>query len=139
MKKFVDIKLLKFILVGILNTIFSAVIMVMLYNIAGFGYWSSSAVSYVLGSILSFILNKNYTFNSDTPLIISGLKFALNIIICYLVAYSMAKPIVEILLSKTAFDAKITDQISMLFGMVLFTGLNYFGQRFFAFKDTKKD
>lgn len=28
----------------------------------------------------------------------------------------------------------VRDNVSMLVGMVLFTGLNYLGQRFFAFK-----
>jgi hypothetical protein len=30
------------------------------------------------------------------------------------------------------------DNVSMLVGMVLFTGLNYLGQRFFAFKSDEK-
>ena len=38
MRKFFDIKLIKFVLVGILNTVFSAAIMFLLYNLAHFGY-----------------------------------------------------------------------------------------------------
>lgn len=137
MKKFFDIKLLKFLLVGVLNTVFSAVIMILLYNIAGLGYWSSSAIAYVLGSILSFILNKNYTFSNDAPILKTGLKFSLNIAICYLIAYSIAKPTVIILLGKLPLEHKMIEQIAMLFGMVLFTGLNYIGQRYLIFKETK--
>ena len=37
-------------------------------------------------------------------------------------------------LSETA-----SDNIAMLGGMVLFVGLNYLGQRFFAFKDAGKE
>ena len=129
-----DQKLLKFILVGIANTLFSAAIMFLLYNLAHFGYWGSSAISYILGSVLSFVLNKNFTFQNRDSVLKTGLKFALNVAICYMIAYSFAKPAVMWVLSSFSLSQNITDQISMLFGMCLFTGLNYIGQRFFAFK-----
>ncbi len=129
-----DAKLLKFILVGIANTLFSAVIMFLLYNLAHFGYWGSSAISYILGSILSFILNKSFTFQNKDSVLKTGLKFALNVAVCYVIAYSLAQPAITWLLASFNLSKNITDQISMLFGMCLFTGLNYIGQRFFAFK-----
>ena len=129
-----DKKLLKFLLVGVANTLFSAVIMFLLYNLAHFGYWGSSAISYILGSILSFVLNKSFTFQNRDSVLKTGLKFALNVAVCYAIAYSLAKPAVIWVLSSFSLPQNITDQISMLFGMCLFTGLNYIGQRFFAFK-----
>lgn len=133
-KELFDAKLIKFILVGIANTLFSMVIMFLLYNLAHFGYWGSSAISYILGSILSFILNKSFTFQNKDSVLKTGLKFALNVAVCYVIAYSIAQPAVTWLLSGFALAQNVTDQISMLFGMCLFTGLNYIGQRFFAFK-----
>ncbi len=108
--------------------------MFLLYNLAHFGYWGSSAISYILGSVLSFVLNKNFTFQNRDSVLKTGLKFALNVAICYMIAYSFAKPAVMWVLSSFSLSQNITDQISMLFGMCLFTGLNYIGQRFFAFK-----
>ncbi len=134
LREIFDQKLLKFILVGIANTLFSAAIMFLLYNLAHFGYWGSSAISYILGSVLSFVLNKNFTFQNRDSVLKTGLKFALNVAICYMIAYSFAKPAVMWVLSSFSLSQNITDQISMLFGMCLFTGLNYIGQRFFAFK-----
>lgn len=133
--KIFDAKLIKFGFVGILNTIFSAIIMLLLYNLVEFNYWGASAIAYIMGSILSFILNRNYTFKSKTPILIAGMKFTLNIAICYLVSYSLAKPIMKSILIQTQLKAKTIEQISMLLGMVLFTIFNYFGQRFFAFKE----
>ena len=138
MRKFFDIKLIKFVLVGILNTVFSAAIMFLLYNLAHFGYWGASAVSYVLGSILSFVLNKRFTFENKDSVWKTGLRFAVNVAVCYLAAYSLAKPCVRWVLSSTALSANVVEQISMLFGMVLFTAFNYVGQRFFAFKETER-
>ena len=130
-----DIKFLKFVFVGIINTIFGTALMFLLYNLASFGYWGSSAVSYILASILSFFLNKNFTFRNKESTLKTALRFTVNIAICYLLAYSMSKPIVIGILSNTSLSKSIVEQISMLLGMVLFTTLNYVGQRFFAFKE----
>ena len=59
-----DAKLWKFLLVGVINTIVGTAIMFGLYNIAGCSYWVASAANYVLTSILSFFLNKYFTFRS---------------------------------------------------------------------------
>jgi putative flippase GtrA len=130
-----DIKFLKFVLVGIINTIFSTVIMFLLYNLANFGYWGSSTVSYILASILSFFLNKSFTFRNKESTAKTAVRFTLNIAVCYLAAYSISKPIVTRILLNTSLSKSIVEQFSMLLGMVLFTMLNYIGQRFFAFKE----
>ena len=135
MAKIFDIKLIKFILVGVANTLLSAAIMFLLYNLAHFGYWGSSAISYVLGSILSFVLNKIYTFKNKDSIWKTALKFAANVAVCYVIAYSLAQPVVTALLRNTGWETSVIEQLSMLFGMCLYTALNYFGQRFFAFKE----
>ena len=62
-------------------------------------------------------------------------KFVLNITVCYLLAYGMAKPLVSFVLSD--FNEKIQGNVSMLFGMGFFVVLNYLGQRLFVFKKTQ--
>lgn len=130
-KNIIDIKTLKFLLVGILNTIVGTLIMFSLYNLAGCSYWLSSLTNYVLTSILSFFLNKYFTFKNKETSFSQVLRFILNIIICYIIAYGLAKPFVLWILSGTS--TKIQENVAMLVGMVLFTCLNYIGQRFFAF------
>ncbi|MDO5761016.1 MAG: GtrA family protein [Bacteroidota bacterium] len=130
--KFLDRTFLRFILVGIVNTLFGYSVMFIAYNVLNLNYWISSAANYFFGSILSYFLNKYYTFGYKKKSWQVILKFTFNIIICYLVAYGVAKPIMAWLLS--SFDKKIQENIAMLFGMCLFVILNYTGQRFFAFK-----
>jgi putative flippase GtrA len=130
-----DVKFLKFLLVGTINTIFGTGIMLLLYNLANFGYWRSSAVSYILASILSFFLNKSFTFRNKESIVKTAFRFTVNIAVCYLLAYSISKPIVTRILSNTSLSNSIVEQLSMVLGMVLFTMLNYIGQRFFAFKE----
>lgn len=62
LNKWVDKTFLKFILVGIINTLFGTAIMFSFYNIFHFNYWISSGANYFFGSILSYFLNKYFTF-----------------------------------------------------------------------------
>lgn len=124
--------MLKFLAVGVLNTAFGAAIMFLLYNLAGCTYWVSSAANYILGSILSYFLNKYFTFQNKEHSWKIVAKFAANILVCYLIAYGVAKPLTLELMSRQ--PQKIQENAAMLVGMVLFTGLNYLGQRYFAFR-----
>ncbi len=122
----------KFMLVGIINTIVGTGVMFLLYNLAGVNYWISSASNYIVGSIVSYILNKYFTFNNKEKSLRQMIKFVVNISVCYLLAYGIAKPMVAFILSPLSVTAK--DNIAMLVGMGLFVILNYIGQRFFVFK-----
>ncbi len=133
MKKLFDPSLWKFLLVGVANTLLSAVIMFLL---EGLGYWPSTAIAYVAGSALSFFLNRNFTFQSKAPFWPSLLRFAINVAVCYLIAYSVAQPLVRLILGGTGISTEWQERLAKLGGMVLFTALNYFGQRFFAFTET---
>ncbi len=129
----IDGKTIKFLIVGVVNTLFGAAIMFGLYNLAGCSYWLSSAANYFLGSILSFFLNKSFTFGNKDSLRNTVPKFVLNILICYLLAYGIAKPAVLYLLEGS--PATIQENLAMFVGMCLFTAFNYIGQRYFAFKE----
>lgn len=137
MKNIIDKKLLKFILVGILNTLVGTVIMFGLYNLAGCSYWVSSAANYVIGSILSYVLNKRFTFRHRGEIAQSALRFAGNIAVCYLLAYGIAKPAAQAIL--TGATQQVQENIAMLAGMILFTGFNYLGQRYFVFGEKNEE
>lgn len=131
MKKLFDASMWKFLLVGVANTLLSAVIMFLL---EGLGYWPSTAIAYVAGSVMSFFLNRHFTFQSKAPFWPSVLRFAINVAVCYLIAYSLAQPLAELILGWIGLPAIWVERLAKLGGMVLFTCLNYFGQRFFAFR-----
>lgn len=135
-KTFLNKTFLKFVIVGVINTIVGTAIMFGFYNLLHLNYWISSAANYFFSSILSFFLNKHFTFKNTEKGFLPILRFALNIIICYAIAYGVAKPLVGVILSNAT--PVIKDNGAMLVGMGLFVVLNYFGQRFFAFNETKK-
>lgn len=132
LRKLFDEKLLKFILVGVVNTLVGTAIMFGLYNLAHCSYWVSSAANYILTSILSYFLNKYFTFQNRERSVGQVVRFIVNIAVCYGLAYGLAKPLCLQLLANAS--ATVRDNVSMLVGMCLFTGLNYLGQRLFAFR-----
>ena len=127
LKKIFDPTLFRFLLVGVVNTLVGYGVMFGLYNLAGLhlwgdpGYWISSAANYLVGSVVSFFLNKHFTFRSREK----GPG---------VVAYGLAKPAMGALLSGTALSPQLQGNLTMLAGSGLFVLLNYFGQRFFAFR-----
>lgn len=144
-KKFFDIKFWKFILVGILNTVVGMGLQFLFFNLFGWNEWISSIIGYILGSILSYFLNKHFTFKNKDKGIMPILKFALNIAVCYGLAYGIAIPLVKWICltnSLTMFgwtNAVFAGNFSMIVGSCLFVAFNYIGQRFFAFREKKTD
>ncbi len=149
--KFIDKKLLKFGLVGVLNTVVGYLINFVALNVFNLGYWVSVLLNYIPTSILSFVLNKYFTFKSKGNIKKEAVKFAVNIIVCMTLAYGIAQPATTYLMGlandglfevieKLTFGflsgrEQIINNVATLVGMVLFVVFNYTGQRFFAFKN----
>ena len=161
-KNILDITFWKFVLVGIVNTLVGTAVMFAAYNVLHLSYWISSASNYVVGSIVSYFLNKYFIFQNKEKSVKQVVIFIFNITICYLLAYGFAKPIISWVLSKqlVKFALNITvcylvayglakplvswflhgqsksvqDNLSMLVGMGAFVVFNYVGQRVIVFR-----
>lgn len=126
---------IRFLVVGVINTVIGTAVMFIAYNAFGMSYWISSLLNYCIGSIVSYLLNKYYTFQQKEKSLREVVQFVLNIAICYFVAYFLAAEIVQFALK--SYSSVVIDNLSMVVGMVLFVLLNYVGQRLFVFR--KKD
>ena len=131
MARLIDKSIPKFLLVGVGNTLLS---MVLMFLLGGLGYWPSTAIAYVAGAVLSFFLNRRFTFHSEETLGRSAVKFALNVAVCYVLGYGLARGLMGILAPWSPLSPLWWERLSKLVGMGLYTVLNYFGQRFFAFR-----
>lgn len=129
-----DRSFLIFLIVGVVNTLFGTAIMLVLYNVFGCSYWVSSFCDYFFGSILSYFLNKRFTFHYQQTDLRSIVRFTLNIVVCYLLAYSAALPLTRQALRSLDLSKPVVENVAMLVGTVLFMLINYLGQKFFAFK-----
>ena len=134
LKQFLSREFLTFLVVGVVNTLFGTAIMLVLYNVFGCSYWVSSFCDYFFGSILSYFLNKHFTFHYQGTDWRSIVKFALHIIVCYLIAYSLALPLTQAALESLQLSKPVVENVAMLVGTVLFMVINYLGQKFYAFK-----
>lgn len=139
-RNLLDSSFIRFLIVGIINTLVGTAVMFGLYNLAGLhrwgelGYWLSTVGNYTVGSVVSFFLNKHFTFRNTEKGGGVVVRFVVNIAVCMVLAYGIAQKAVEAVLASSFLSEQLRGNISMLAGMGLFVVLNYFGQRFFAFR-----
>lgn len=125
-------EVIHFGIVGVANTLMGLVIMEVLYNLIHMNYWLSSGISYFVGSVFSYHANGKLTFKVENKDKWLPWRFAANIIVCYLVAFGIAQPLVRYLLS--AQTKTIVDNVAMILGMCIFIVMNFFGQKLFVFR-----
>lgn len=150
-KEFI-MEVIHFGMVGVINTLMGWGIMAVLYNLIHMNYWLSSGISYFIGSIFSYHANAKVTFKVEAEEKDKALpwRFAINIIICYLIAFSLAQPLVEKVLSTQTEMVNhlaqalyvepvvIVDNVAMVLGMGFFIVMNFFGQKLFVFRKVQK-
>ena len=139
-RKLTDSSFIRFLIVGVINTLVGTAVMFGLYNLAGLhrwgqlGYWISTVGNYTVGSVVSFFLNKHFTFQNKEKGRAVVIRFVVNIAVCMVLAYGIAQRAVEAALAGSFLSEQMQGNLAMLVGMGLFVVLNYFGQRFFAFR-----
>lgn len=134
MKRLTDNTFFKFLLVGVSNTLLSAAIMFLLYNLGGVSTTVSSAIAFAVGAALSFFLNRFVTFHSEEGFWKSAAKFILNVAVLWAISYLWLQKWMAGLLMGWGYVLVWADNFSMLLSMGFYTVLNYLGQRFFAFR-----
>ena len=84
-QQLLDVTFWKFVLVGIANTLVGTTVMFVAYNALHLSYWISSASNYVIGSIVSYFLNKNFTFQNKEKSVkqVVILSLILQFVICW--------------------------------------------------------
>lgn len=123
---------IRFILVGIINSAVGGGIMFVMYNLGNFSYGFSSLCNYIAGGILSYFLNKFFTFRDKSKTIKQFILFSVNVIVCYVLGYSLSWLVGVLFFSNV--QEVLRGNISLLFGMFFYTVLNYIGQRFLVFR-----
>lgn len=147
LKQFFDIKFWKFIMVGILNTIVGMGLKFLMLNALPLtgeeGVLIAGVTSTGLSSVMSYFLNKHFTFKNTEKGIKPAIRFAVNIACCYGIAYvTMVLPTIYICdtFQLSMFGMTVADfskNLSALLESCMFVACNYVGQRFFAFKEKK--
>ena len=116
---------IKFLIVGVANTLFGLSIIFLGKWILGLGDISSNALGYGCGLILSFFLNAKWTF------VFHGNRFPamMRFIIVIATAYGVNLAVVM-----TAIDGfGVNSYFSQMLGIIPYTAISYLGMRYLVF------
>jgi len=124
-----DKTFLRFVIVGVVNTLIGYSIIMLLFHILKLSYSLSYFLSYIVGIIISFFLNRQFVFFSKNNKLHEFIKFIIAFGISYLSSYVALYFFVEY---------KILDtNIAFFAGMVVYSTLFYLLNRHITFKQKK--
>ena len=117
---------IRFALVGVVNTAISYLAYVLLIEL-GVGYQVSNVISYIVGMITSYILNKNWTFGIKER---SRIRFLLKFVVVNIVALLVSLGIVSLMVEIWGMNVYV-GQLFAIAGHML---VNFAGQKFWVFR-----
>ncbi|ACL74736.1 GtrA family protein [Ruminiclostridium cellulolyticum] len=121
-------QMVKYGLVGVINTIITMIVLFVLQNAFGVSYKLANGAGYVCGFINSFILNKFWTFKGNQKSTLSQfIRFSLVFAVCYAMQLGFVVLLVE--------KMHIEKNISQLIGMVFYTLISFLLNKVFTFKN----
>ncbi|RSD25501.1 GtrA family protein [Mesobacillus subterraneus] len=133
-----DHPFIRFLLVGMLNTLIGMGMMLLLSNGLHWPYSFATFTGNMIGAIFSFLLNRSFTFRSGISARKGIPRFAMVIILSYSVSFSLSWllsgllgewPFVQSFISK--------DNLAILLGTGIYTTVNFWGQKNFVFNKMK--
>jgi putative flippase GtrA len=125
---------IRFLAVGVVNTIIGLSVMYSLLHIMNLSYWYATFFGNVVGAFVSYLLNKTFTFRSKCSVSSTWYRFIIVICSCYFVSYYLGKMTVVLFIQKIPeIPLYHADNYAILVGTALYTILNYLGQRWFVF------
>lgn len=129
--------LVRFLLVGVVNTFIGLALMFFLLNVAGLSYWVSTFTGNAIGACVSFLLNRTFTFRSNVSFKKGLPRFFVIIFSCYFSAYFCSEKLVKLLSQFYLLSPFMEKNASILIGSTLYTIANYLGQKYFVFNNIK--
>lgn len=124
---------LKFLLVGVINTIIGMGSIYLMVHLFSISYWPATFLGNSIGATVSYTLNRNFTFRSNNAHFQTIIRFAVVIGLSYFIAYFLGVKFVKIFLT----DIPYQEDIAILLGSGGYTILNYFGQKWFVFSEKR--
>lgn len=121
----------RFLAVGVVNTLIGLTIMFLLMHAVGLSYWLSTFLGNMIGAMASYFLNRSLTFGSHVPIIKGGFRFAAVICSCYFISYTISRMLAEGI--RGDFPLREKD-FAVIMGTAIYTVTNYLGQKYFVFK-----
>ena len=118
--------LLRFLAVGVVNTLVGLGTTYALMGLAGFGEAPANAGGYAVGLTCSFLLNRRWTFAHEGPVLPALLRFGLVFGVAYLANLATVLTAVR--------GLGLNPYLAQALGVPPYTALFYLGSRYFAFR-----
>lgn len=133
---FMNKEFIIFLVIGLVNTIFAMVVTYSIYNLLHLGYYISSFTGTFSAAVLGFFLNRKITFSSDCKILLSMIKFFTVILLSYVIAFTLSHKLFLYIFSVVNLNLSISivEQIAILFAQIIFTLINFTGQKLWTFK-----
>ena len=128
--------LLIFLLIGGVNTVLSWLARFALAEYTHWDLYFSTLLPYAVLSVPSFYFNRRFSFKSRAPLGPSIVRFALIIAVCFHLSFLLNHLVVPAMRSAwfPGIGEGLYTALRLVGIQVVFTLLNYVGQRLWAFK-----
>jgi putative flippase GtrA len=132
-----SMQFLRFLIVGVLNTMVGMGLMFLLKNGLDWPYWHATFTGNSIGAAVSFILNRAFTFQSNVPVRVGAPRFVLVILVSYILSFSVSHSITEKINESTIRDLYLSlDSVAIILGSIFYTITNFIGQKVFVFKES---
>nr|WP_295973034.1 GtrA family protein [uncultured Bacillus sp.] len=125
---------IRFIMVGIINTAIGLTIMLLFINVFRLSYWLSTFSGNCMGAVVSYFLNRTFTFQSSVNHQKAFYRFVLIICCCYFLSYTVGCMIAESVFGHFTSTPFNIESLAVIIGSGFYTLSNYFGQKLFVFK-----
>lgn len=135
--------------VGMINTLVGTGTAIICLNLFLLPYSISTTMSYITGIIVSFFLNKKYTFKNKDKSLKQFIKFFLSMLPTYVASYWLgyqiahfsAKCLKEIINNFSQIlnisQIQMVDNIAILLSMTIYLIVGFSINKFFVFKNKK--
>ena len=125
----------RFLLVGVFNTIVGLSVIAILLNVVQANYWVATFVGNGVGALVSYMLNKRFTFRSNASVFGSLWKFFAVTLVCYGLSYGAGLVFSRMIAAAVpAIPASYVEDIAALLGTGLYTVSNFLGHKYFTFR-----
>lgn len=125
----IDRTLIRFALVGLINSV-SGLLIIFLAMYSGFDDVLANAIGYSCGFVISFILNKNWTFINSGSVATNFARF----LVVTLVAYFSNLITVILMIDGLQVNAFISQSL----GVPVYAVISYLGCKHYAFSNNDK-
>ena len=122
----ISFSLIKFFLVGISNTFVGLSAIYLVTWSFGVSASIANAAGYLLGLMVSFVLNKRWTFHHGGPIVPAFIRFIAIFAIAYLANLGTVLILIE--------QFRVNEYLAQAAGIPPYTILFYLGSRYIAFR-----